>query len=87
MIYAVAPRECDEIYAMLVEHYRDEPNVTVIFDRRRRDRRARGRAVGGHPAERLAQGASGDAVQRRRVRDRRRARVAGELSSVVTVHG
>lgn len=80
MIYSVAPKEGgEELYEMLVEHYRDDPNVTVIVDRRERDRRARSAQPG---AER-----SGEAEQRRHVRDRRRARVVGEISSVVTVDG
>ncbi len=72
MIYCVVPRPlADELYPQLVEHYRDESNVTVIVDRREFDRRARyGRSSG--PA-------SSDGTQRRIVRDRRRARVAGDL--------
>lgn len=35
MIYCVIPRElADELYDKLVEYYRDNPNVTVIVDRR-----------------------------------------------------
>ena len=35
MIYCVVPRELEsELYDELVEHYRDDPNVTVIVDRR-----------------------------------------------------
>lgn len=35
MIYCVIPRPlADELYEKLVEHYRDEPNVEVIIDRR-----------------------------------------------------
>jgi hypothetical protein len=75
MIYSVAPRECDEdLYAKLVEYYRDDPNVTVIVDRRHGDRRARG-------------GSSGFDQQRRVLRDRRRARVVGELASVAVAEG
>jgi hypothetical protein len=75
MIYSVAPRECDEeLYAKLVEYYRDDPNVTVIVDRRHGDRRARGRA-------------SAPDQHRRVLRDRRRARVVGELASVAIAEG
>jgi len=75
MIYSVAPRDCDEeLYAKLVDYYRDDPNVTVIVDRRQADRR--GRRRGSAPAE-----------QRRVVRDRRRARVVGELAGVTTADG
>jgi hypothetical protein len=69
MIYCVVPRPlADELYPKLVEHYDGDDNVTVIVDRREFDRRAR-------------QGRSGaaDAPQRRVVRDRRRARVPGDL--------
>lgn len=75
MIYSVAPRDCDEdLYARLVEYYRDDPNVTVIVDRRRSERRSRSRS-------------SADDEQRRVVRDRRRARIVGEVRSVATVGG
>ena len=68
MIYSVVPPElADELYDRLVEHYEDNPNVTVIVDRRKgSDRRASsGRQPGG----------------RRQVRDRRRARVPGTFPS------
>ena len=42
MIYCVVPRPlADELYPKLVEHYKDDENVTVIVDRREFDRRAR----------------------------------------------
>ena len=35
MIYCVIPRElADELYDKMVEYYKDNPNVTVIVDRR-----------------------------------------------------
>jgi hypothetical protein len=35
VIYCVVPRALeDDLYDKLVEHYRDEPNVEVIVDRR-----------------------------------------------------
>ena len=35
MIYCVVPRELvPELFDRLVDHYRDEPNVKVIVDRR-----------------------------------------------------
>ncbi len=72
MIYCVVPRPlADELYPKLVEHYADEENVTVIIDRREFDRRARYGHSGGT--------VSPDGSQRRVVRDRRRARVAGDL--------
>ena len=68
MIYCVVPKPlADELYPKLAEHYADEDNVTVIVDRRESDRRARG----ARPT---------DAVKQQRViRDRRRARVPGDM--------
>jgi hypothetical protein len=72
MIYCVVPRPlADELYPKLVEHYSDDTNVTVIVDRRKFDRRARYAAAGAS--------AKDEDAQRRIVRDRRRARVAGDL--------
>jgi len=72
MIYCVVPRPLsDELYPQLVEHYKDEENVTVIVDRRQFDRRARYGHAGAAVDEEQA--------QRRVVRDRRRARVAGDM--------
>jgi hypothetical protein len=70
MIYCVVPRPlADELYPKLIEHYSTDENVTVIVDRRQFDRRAR-YAAGSH---------TDDPTQRRIVRDRRRARVPGDL--------
>ena len=68
MIYSVVPEElADELYDRLVEYYRDDPNVKVIVDRRKSERR--------RPA---AKGeAEGEA--QRELRDRRRHRVPGEF--------
>ena len=70
MIYCVVPQELvDELYDKLVAYYQDNPDVTVIVDRRRGpDRRA----------------GNGDGVrdERRVTRDRRRARVVGTFPSV-----
>ena len=65
MIYCVIPRElADELYDKMVEYYKDNPNVTVIVDRREgNDRRA------GKPAPEF--------VEKRQTRDRRRPRVPG----------
>jgi hypothetical protein len=73
MIYCVVPKPlADELYPKLVEHYEHEDNVTVIVERREFDRRARrGASVAKAPAP-------GDAP-RRVIRDRRRARVAGDM--------
>jgi hypothetical protein len=70
MIYSVVPRAlADELYPKLVEYYEGEDNVTVIVDRREFDRRARRGRSGATPPE----------GQRRVVRDRRRARMPGDL--------
>jgi hypothetical protein len=65
VIYSVIPEElAPELYDRLVEYYKDDPNVKVIIDRRKSERRARG---------------SSDSSEQREVRDRRRARVRGEF--------
>jgi len=73
MIYCVVPRPlADELHPKLVKYYEHDDNVTVIVDRREFDRRARrGRSV--------ATSESSVQTQRRIVRDRRRARVPGDL--------
>lgn len=72
MIYCVVPRELEtELFDKLSAYYADEDGVTVIVDRRHFDRRARSRRSS------AAQAVSGDA-QRRVIRDRRRARIAGD---------
>ena len=72
MIYCVVPRElADELYPKLVKHYENDENVTVVIDRRESDRRAR------------AGQASAEDLGRRVIRDRRRARVPGELPPLV----
>ncbi len=68
MIYCVVPTALEgDLLGKLTEYYGDDPNVEVIVERRRFDRRARqgGRA---EPA----------ILERRIIRDRRRARVAGD---------
>jgi hypothetical protein len=51
VIYCVVPPELGEdAYKRLVEHYRDNPNIKVIMDRRRGERRA------GHDAARQTAG-------------------------------
>ena len=53
------PRELeDELYDKMVEYYKDNPNVSVIVDRREGDDRRNGREYGG----------------KREIRDRRRRR-------------
>ena len=62
MIYCVIPRELEgELFERMVAYYRDNPNVSVIVDRRDGPDRRRGKAYGGM----------------REIRERRRARAAG----------
>jgi hypothetical protein len=78
MIYCVVPRPLtNELYPKLVEYYKDEENVTVIVDRREFDRRAR------YSHSRASDRGTG--TQRRVVRDRRRARVPGDLPPLARV--
>ena len=61
----VIPRElADDLYDKMVEYYKDNPNVTVIVDRRE------------GPDRRSGQDGS-EFQERRQTRDRRRARVTG----------
>ena len=68
MIYCVVPEElAPELYDKLAEYYADDPNVEVIIDRRRGERRGRG----------------GDEHSEQRVlRDRRRRGVPGEFPPI-----
>ena len=67
MIYCVVPRALEgELFDKLTEYYRDDDNVEVIVERRQFDRRARRSRA--EPAM----------LERRVIRDRRRARVAGD---------
>jgi len=62
MIYCVIPRELEgELFERMVAYYADNPNVTVIVDRRSGPDRRRGRSFGGM----------------RELRDRRRRRAGG----------
>jgi hypothetical protein len=64
VIYCVIPPELvDDLYDKMVEYYKDNPNVTVIVDRRGGPNRRGAKA----PPE----------GERREIRDRRRARVPG----------
>jgi hypothetical protein len=67
MIYCVVPEElAPELYDKLAEYYADDPNVEVIIDRRRAERRSR----------------DGDGSQQRVLRDRRRRGVPGEFPPI-----
>jgi hypothetical protein len=68
MIYCVVPEALEaELYEKLTAYYADDPNVTVIVDRRKSDRRDRSAAA--PPGKRT-------------VRDRRRPRVPGEFPPI-----
>ena len=67
MIYSVVPRELEpELLETLSTRYADDPEVTVIVDRRQGERR-RGKA-------------DIETAQQRVLRDRRRRRVTGEFA-------
>ena len=62
MIYCVVPEPlAPELYERLASYYEEDPNVTVIVDRREGPDRRHGKSLGG----------------KREVRDRRRARIPG----------
>lgn len=64
MIYSVVPSELgDEAFRRLVDHYSDNPNITVIQDRRGGERRA-------------VKGATGEHGEKREIRDRRRRKLS-----------
>ena len=70
MIYCVIPRDLEaDLYEKMVEYYKDNPNVTVIVDRRSGDDRRSGREYGG----------------KREIRDLRRARIPGTFPDVDAV--
>jgi hypothetical protein len=70
VIYSVIPEElAPELYDRLVEYYKDDPNVKVIIDRRKSERRAKG---------------STEHTDQRETRDRRRPRVPGEFPPIDT---
>ncbi len=69
MIYCVVPVAlANDLLEKLSSYYADDPGVTVILDRRRSSRRGTGASGGG----------------KREVRDRRRARIPGELPQLAT---
>jgi hypothetical protein len=67
MIYCVIPKAlADELLERMRQYYRDDPNVEVIVDRRKAERRQRGSTGGG----------------KREIRDRRRRRLPGTFLRV-----
>ena len=70
MIYCVVPEAlADDLLEELTAYYAEDPNVTVIVDRRKSSRREGASSGGG----------------KRALRDRRRARIPGELPELATV--
>ena len=70
MIYCVIPEEmADELYDKLASYYSDDPNVKVIIDRRKGERRT-------------AASAQSEEAQQRTIRDRRRRGVPGEFPPI-----
>jgi len=69
MIYCVVPEElAPELYDKLAGYYADDPNVKVIIDRRKSERRTGDEAA--------------DVTQQRELRDRRRRGVPGEFPPI-----
>jgi hypothetical protein len=65
VIYCVVPRELEaDLFDRMVEYYKDNPNVTVIVDRREGPDRREGQE-------------DGSFRERRETRDRRRKRATG----------
>jgi hypothetical protein len=70
MIYCVIPRELEnELFTKMVEYYQDNPNVTVIVDRR-------------EGMERRSEKAPPEIQEQRKTRDRRRSRVPGTFPEI-----
>ena len=71
MIYCVIPQAlADELYDKMVAYYEDDPNVTVIIDRRE------------GPDRRRAEGGGYD--ERREIRDLRHRRITGTFPPTVS---
>ncbi|MEA2411310.1 MAG: hypothetical protein QOC77_1871 [Thermoleophilaceae bacterium] len=70
MIYCVIPQAlADELYEKMVAYYKDDPNVTVIIDRRE------------GPDRRGAGDATDEQKEQRELRDRRNRRMPGTFPS------
>jgi hypothetical protein len=70
VIFCVVPRALEgELFERMVEYYKDNPNVTVIVDRREGPDRRDGQE-------------EADVKERRTIRDRRRPRVTGEFPDI-----
>jgi hypothetical protein len=70
VIYCVVPEEmADELYDRLANYYADDPNVKVIIDRRKGERRT-------------GEDEAAAAAQQRTIRDRRRRGIPGEFPPI-----
>jgi len=68
VIYCVVPEPlADELFERLAGYYEDDPNVSVIVERRHAERRIPGSPAGG----------------KRELRDRRRPRVPGDFPPII----
>ncbi len=75
MIFCVIPRELEsDLYGKMVDYYSDNPNVTVIIDRREGPDRRAGQE-------------DGSFREQREIRDRRRARAAGTFLDTDAANG
>ena len=84
MIYCVIPRElADELYDKMVDYYKDNPNVTVIVDRREGPDRA-ARASPSRSSSRSARRATGAGRAFRARSPNGRPEVISRLVSVAT---
>jgi hypothetical protein len=69
VIYCVVPEVlAEDLLGKLTDYYADDPNVTVIVDRRKSSRRGQGTSGGG----------------KRELRDRRRRTVPGEIPELTS---
>jgi len=69
VIYCVVPEAlAEELFGKLTEYYADDPNVTVIIDRREGNDRRSGQDAGEHKDQRV-------------MRDRRHRRMPGTFPS------
>jgi hypothetical protein len=77
VIYCVVPEPlADELFDKLADYYKDDPNVTVIVDRRSKDRRRERDRRG----ERREDGPIDEEnMPRRTIRDRRNRRAPGSF--------
>jgi hypothetical protein len=84
MIYCVVPAElADELYPKLAKYYEHDPNVKVIIDRRKSDRRSgEDRRTDEREDEQVELADVLPMDGRREQRDRRRSRIPGDFPRV-----